>query len=158
MSEAQKSKIEIADNNYVHAVFEALMNFQAIEALLKECILKSYEIIAASCPGDTTFTPSEKNIKDIKNRIGLGGLAEKFKEITLHKELCKRIQSATGKRNSLAHKAAAEYLKFPISLSGAIECQSEADNIQLTTEEANNLYYELIDIYNQIEEEHGKAV
>lgn len=158
MTEEQKIKNENADNNYVHAVFEALMNFQAIESLLKECILKSYEIIAASCPNDTTFTPSEKNIKDIKNRLGLGGLVERFKEVTPHKELCKRIQAAAGKRNSLAHKAAAEYLKFPISLSGAIECQSEADNIQRAAEEANKLYYELIDIYNQIEEEHGKSV
>ena len=151
-------KIEIADNNYVHAVFDALMNFQAIEALLRECILKSYEIIAASCPANTTFAPSDKNIKYIKNKLGLGGLVEKFKEVTPHKELCERIQAATEKRNVLAHKAAVEYLKFPISLSGAGTCQSKADDFELVTEEAIKLYYELRDIYDEIEKEYGKSV
>lgn len=35
---SEKLKIEIADQKYVNAVFDALMNFQAIEALIKKCI------------------------------------------------------------------------------------------------------------------------
>lgn len=158
MPEDQKNKIEIAHNNYVHAVFEALMNFQAIESLLKKCILNSYEIIAASCPNNTTYTPSEKSKNDIKKRLGLGGLAEKFKEVTPHIELCERIQTAARERNRLAHEAANDYLKFRISRSGAEECQSKADAFLYVTEEANKLYYELFDIYNKIKEEHGKIV
>jgi len=60
-----------------------------------------------------------------------GCLVEKFKKVTPHKELCECIKTAAGKRNLLAHKAAEEYLKFPVSLSGANVCQSKADYFQL---------------------------
>ena len=158
MSEAQKSKIEIADNNYVHAVFEALMNFQAIESLIKKCIIMSYEIISVSCSRNTTLTPSKRNIEAIENRLGLGALVEKFKEVTPHKDLCDRIKSASKLRNNLAHSAAVEHLKIPISLSGANICQSKAFEFEQVAEQANKLYYELIDIYNQLEIEHKKII
>lgn len=150
----QENKIKAADQSYVNAVFDALMNFQAIEALLKKCILMSYEIIECSCPREVTFKPSANQVKAIENRLGLGGLVEKFKEVTPHKNLCRKIQAATKKRNILAHRAAADYLSFPISSDGADICQSKAEEFQKATKEANKLYYELIDVYNQIEAKH----
>lgn len=154
----QKPTIESADGNYINAVFEALMNFQAIEILLKKCILKSYEIIESSCPNGVSFRPSKSQIKAIENKLGLGGLVEKFREITDHHDLCDRIKETTKVRNSLAHRAAAKYLDFTISESGAIACQAEAEQYQNAADEANKLYYELREILNQIEEIHGQIV
>jgi len=157
-SNEQKRKIEVADQSYVNAVFDALMTFQAIEDLLKKCILMSYEIIKYSCSSKVSFNPSPNQIMAIKNRLGLGGLAEKFKEVTPHKNTCETIQAIAKTRNILAHRAAADYLTFPISHDGASLCQSKAEEFQNATEEANKLYYKLIDIYNQIKGEHGEIV
>jgi hypothetical protein len=158
MKMSEKSKIEIADQKYVNAVFDALMNFQAIEALIKKCITMSYEIIACSCSSNTTFTPSESSIEAIENRLGLGALVEKFKEVTPHKKLCERIKSVSKIRNNLAHSAAADHMKFSISLSGANKCHLKASEFEQVTEQVNKLYYELMDIYNELEEEHGQKI
>jgi hypothetical protein len=155
---SEKSKFEIADQKYLNAVFDALMNYQAIEALIKKCIIMSYEIIAVSCSSNTTLTPSKRSIEAIESRLGLGALVEKFKEVTPHKELCNRIKAASKLRNNLAHSAAAEHLKIPISLSGANKCQSKAFEFEQVASDANKLYYELIDIYNQLEAEHGQKI
>ncbi len=154
----KKQKIEIADARYVNAVFEALMNFQAIELIIKKCIIMSYEIISITCSSNTTLTPSKRSIEAIQNRLGLGALVEKFKEVTPHKELCDRIKNTTKLRNNLAHSAAVEYLKIPISLSGANTFNSKAIKFEKVAEQANKLYYELVDIYNQLEAEHNKKI
>lgn len=155
---SEKSEIEIADQKYVNAVFEALMNFQAIEALIKKCIFMSYDIIAVSCSSNTTLTPSKRSIEAIENKLGLGALVEKFKEVTPHKDLCDRIKEASKIRNKLAHSAAAEYLKIPISLSGASTSKLKTLEFEQSAEQANKLYYELLDIYNQLEVDHGQII
>ena len=101
---------------------------------------------------------SKRSMKAIENRLGLGALVEKFKEVTPHKKLCDRIKSASKIRNNLAHSVAADHLKFPISLSGANKCHSKVIEFEQVAEQANKLYYELIDIYNELEAEHGQKI
>jgi len=50
----------------VNAVFEALMNFQAIELIIKKCIIMSYEIISITCSSNTTLTPQKEALKQSK--------------------------------------------------------------------------------------------
>lgn len=78
MKKTKSNFIQDSDQNYISAVFEALMNFQIIEDLLKKCILASYEILAKATPPELEFTPSKKDIEKIKNSLGLGGLVYKF--------------------------------------------------------------------------------
>jgi hypothetical protein len=118
----------------------------------------SYEIIECSCPSSVSFKPSTKQIKDIEKKLGLGALAEKFKEVTSHKSLCEKVKKAARNRNLLAHKAAAEWLSFLPSADGANKCQEKADEFRKAADAANKLYYELMDVYNQIEAEHGQLV
>lgn len=132
------------------------MNFQAIEDLIKKCIFTSYEIIAVSCSKNATLTLSKKSINEIESRLGLGALIEKFKEVTPHKNFCDRIKQASKIRNKLAHSAAAEYLKIPLSLSGADTFNLKSLEIEQAAVQANKLYYELVDIYNKLKVEHNQ--
>lgn len=158
MSATEENKITKADGEYVHAVFDALMNFQAIEELLKECILASYEILSKASPDGVEFHPSKKDVNDIKAKFGLGGLISKFEIVTPHKDLCEKLRAATKIRNELAHTAAANYLKFPVSGSGADQCLSKASEFKDAAGAANSLFYELSDVFEKIMEVHGETV
>lgn len=152
------SLIQDAGRNYISAVFEALMNFQAIEDLLRECILSSYEVLAKTTPQELEFSPSKKDIKSIKNNLGLGGLVNKFEELTPNKELCRKIRDSSKIRNKLAHKAAANYLNFLPSDSGAQQANLEAVKYDDASKLANSLYYDLNDVYEKIMLIHGEKV
>jgi len=158
MENTESNFIQNADRNYISAVFEALMNFQAIEDLLKESILSSYEILAKTTPPELEFRPSTKDIKRIKSNLGLGGLLNKFEELTPNKELCKKIRGASIIRNELAHKAAANYLKFTPSNNGAQQAVLETKKYDDASKLANSLYYELNDVYEKIMLVHGEKV
>lgn len=158
MSSTEENKITKADGEYVHAVFDALMNFQAIEELLKECILASYEILSKASPDGVEFHPSKKDVNDIKVKFGLGGLISKFEIVTPYKDICVRLRAATKIRNELAHTAAANYLKFSVSASGADQCLSKASEFKEAAAAANSLFYELLDVFEKIMEVHGETV
>ncbi len=158
MEKTESNFIQNADRDYISAVFEALMNFQTIEDLLKECILASYEILAKTTPPELEFSPSNKDIKRIENNLGLGGLLNKFEELTPNKELCKKIRGASTIRNELAHKAAANYLNFLPSNNGAQQAILETQKYEKASKLANSLYYELNDVYEKIMLVHGENV
>ena len=150
--------IELADREYVNAVFDALLNYQVIEDLLKECIFASYGILAKTCPDNIHFSPSEREMERIRNNLGLGGLVAKFEEVTSNKNLCSKIKIISKTRNELAHSAAANYLKFPLSTDGAEKLRYKASEYREASETANKLYYELYEIYGKIMEVHGEKV
>ena len=150
--------INASDDAYRNAVFDALMYYQEIESLLRDCILKSYEIINATSHELVNFKPDKRHIDNIKSRMGLGGLVETFRTITNRTDLCDRIKKETKKRNFVAHAAASKYLKFPISDNGARDCQSASDDIFESATIASWIYEELVEIRNEIEEIHGKVV
>jgi hypothetical protein len=158
MIETGENKISKADGEYEHAVFDALMNFQAIEELLKDCILVSYQILSKTTPEGVEFHPSKKDIKDIKSRLGLGGLISRFEMVTPYKDICVKLRAATKTRNELAHTAAANYLKFPVSSSGADQILAKASDFNDAAVSANSLFYELSEVFEKIMEVHGKTV
>jgi Cft2 family RNA processing exonuclease len=158
MEKIESNFIQNADRDYISAVFEALMNFQTIEDLLKQCILASYEILAKTTPPELEFRPSKQDIKRIKNNLGLGGLINKFEELTPNKELCEKIRASSKIRNELAHKAAANYLNFLPSNSGAQQAILETKKYDEASKLANYLYYELNDVYEAIMLVHGEKV
>lgn len=158
MSQNNENKITKADSEYVQAVFEALMNYQAIEELLKDCILASYEVLSKTSPSGVEFRPSEKELKDIKNRLGLGGLISKFEAVTPYSDLCAKLRQVTKTRNELAHRAAANFLNFPVSSTGAEQCLSKASEYREASESANSLFYELSEVFEKIMEVHGEHV
>ena len=153
-----KEIIQAADREYINSVFDALMNFQIIEELLKDCILASYEILAKTCPAGLDYNPSKNDIKKIENNLGLGGLVGKFEMVTPYKDLCERILHSAQTRNELAHKAAANYLKFPISLGGAERVSLQAEEYRKASKSANSLYFELNRVYEEIMLIHGEKV
>lgn len=72
--------------------------------------------------------------------------------------MCKKIRNASKIRNELAHKAAANYLKFLPSNNGAQEAILETKKYQTASKLANSLYYELNDVYEEIMLVHGEKV
>lgn len=150
--------INAADDAYRNAIFEALMHYQMVEDLLRDCIIKSYEILNASSHEKVTFTPSKRHIEDILKRKGLGGLVDTFETLTPHKDLCVRIKNETSNRNEIAHRAAADYMKFPISKNGAEECHLKATEFYDFTTIASWLYDELSVIHKELTEVHGEIV
>ena len=151
-----KSYIEVVDQVYRDAVFEALMNYQALEDLLKSCIFKSYEILDSTSHKVVTYNPSNDQLKSIHKKSGLGSLADTFKVVTPHKEICDRIKDASEIRNVIAHSAAADFLKMRISKEGAREWHSKAVDFNKAADQASKLYLELIDIYQEILVAHGE--
>ncbi len=143
---------------YVNSVFDALMNYQCIEELLKECILRSYEILEKTSTPPINFKVKSETKKSIKNRMGLGGLVGKFRELTTHQKLCDKIKSLVKERNKLAHVAAADYLKHPISQSGNEEILKKAKRFRELTEKVNKLYYELHEVHAEIMQLNGKII
>lgn len=156
--ENNQNIINASDEAYRSAVFEALMYYQEIESILRDCILKSYEIIDATSHELVNFKPDKRHIDNIKRKMGLGGLVEIFRTVTNHTDLCDRIKKETEKRNFIAHTAASKYLKFPISGNGARDCQSASNEIFESAMLASWIYEELVEIRNEIEEVHGKTV
>lgn len=150
--------INASDEAYRNAVFEALMYYQEIESLLRDCILKSYEIINATSHEIVNFKPDKRHLDNIKTRMGLGGLVDTFRTITNRTDLCDRIKKETKNRNFVAHVAASKYLKFPISESGARDCQRASDQIFESATLASWIYEELVQIRNEIDEVHGNTV
>ncbi|HBZ29905.1 MAG TPA: hypothetical protein DEO56_04840 [Nitrosomonas nitrosa] len=154
--ETPKSYIEVVDQAYPNAVFEALMNYQALEVLLKSCIFKCYEILNSTSHKVVTYNPSREHLKSICKKSGLGGLADTFKVVTPHKDICDRIKNVSEVRNLIAHRAAVDYLKMQISNEVAREWHSKAVDFNEAAAQANNLYLELIEIYQEILDAHGK--
>lgn len=157
-SPSEQNAITASDRAYRDAVFEALMNYQAIEELLRDCIIKSYEILDATSHETVSLKPSGRHIENVRKKMGLGSLVETFKTLTANRDLCERILTESRTRNLVAHKAASEYLKFPISDNGARDCQEKALNIYEAAQTANWLYFELVELHNQISEVHGQTV
>lgn len=154
--ESPKSYIEVVDQIYRDAVFEALMNYQALEDLLKSCIFKSYEILDTTSHKVVTYNPSNEHLKSIQQKSGLGGLAETFKVVTPHKDICERIKAASKTRNVIAHSAAADFLKMRISEEGAKEWHAKAVDFNAAADQANKLYLELIDVFQELIDAHGE--
>ncbi len=134
------------------------MHYQMVEDLLRNCILLSYEILNASSHEKVTYKPSQKHLDDIRKRKGLGGLVDVFETLTHHKDLCARIKQEAANRNIVAHRAAADYLQFPLSKDGAEECFLRASDIDEFATKASWLYEDLYRVHEEIEKIHGEIV
>jgi len=104
------------------------------------------------------FSPTENEVRDIRNILGLGSLIYKFEAVTPDKELCKKLKAVTKVRNELAHRAASNFLKFPVSYSGAEQCLAKAQEFGEAAAVANSLFYELSEVFENIMGAHGEIV
>lgn len=156
--ELEQNIINSADYAYRNAIFEALMHYQLVEDLLRDCIIKSYEILNSTSHEIVSLTPSKRHIEEINKRKGLGSLLDIFETLTQHKDLCARIRKETTNRNLVAHRAAADFLNFPLSITGAKECQLKATEIDEFATIASWLYDELIKVHKELLEVHGESV
>jgi hypothetical protein len=153
-----KNFIDIVNQSYRDACFDALTNYQALEDLLKSCIFRSHEIIDKTSHKKVTYNPPDCQIKDINfDNKGLWGLADAFEKITPHKELCKQIKKSAKTRNELAHKAAVKFFKINPSEEEILAMQHKAVDYQKAANESNKLYLELVNIYQELLEIYGES-
>jgi hypothetical protein len=142
--------MDAAENAYKAAIFEALMNYQAIEETLKSCIVTSYEILNKTSHASVTCCPDPKHIKDIQSNKGLGSLINIFKTLTPHKDLCDRLSKQVQNRNKIAHQAAVEYLRFSLSYETTDELRMKTDEIFEAAKMADWLYSEVFQVLQDL--------
>lgn len=147
-----------SDCEYRNAVFEALITYQAIECLLRDCILICYDLLDRTSHGAVTYKPSERHLKDVKNRMGLGSLLDIFSCLTNNKKLCKEIKCHLNSRNKLAHGVANNYLKAPPGSKAELALGELAEEIYLDSERVNRLYFELHELRSELKKVHGEVV
>ena len=126
--------------NYKNAVFDALTQFQFIEALLRDCILLSYNVIQKKTESILDFTYSEPDL----NKNALHALCTKYKALTKNKELIRRIKSKADDRNTIAHEAC--YKNWIDMISGVDdnELHAKGCEIQSHADVASALVGELL--------------
>ena len=88
-------------DSYKEAVFKAIMWSQAVENLVRDCVL--------ICVANGHLNPDDSQVDKIKNIYGLGCLAYKFKPC-ISEDMFSRLLGFSKDRNELAHKAADTYM------------------------------------------------
>ena len=127
-------------NEYKNAVFDAIMWSQAVENLVRDCILK--------CVANNKLSPSDTKLEKIKNTYGLGGLAYEFKPcITL--ELFEKLIGFSKDRNILAHDAANRYMIDAMVGITEEEMQKELWKLNSNKMLAGEIYGELLDLHTR---------
>jgi hypothetical protein len=100
------------NTTFQEEIFDALMWAQAVESLVRDCVLLCYEIKKNRLDGVVVFNPTDRQLKNIKKKMGLGALINELKVHITEDELCERILKFSESRNFLAHKAAVEYMNM----------------------------------------------
>lgn len=153
MSEPSKDNIAAykkhVESKFKDAYFEAMMSFQNIESLLKDCIKKSYEILNKNGHKSVRFVPNDGEFKRL-SRKGLGGLIAEFRKITVHEELCDSIASLTEERNNLAHVTAGEFIENIFQRKALTQIDKEATDLNKLAQEASNLFLSLANVYEDL--------
>lgn len=124
-------------DTYKEAVFSALMWSQAVENLVRDCVLK--------CVANGRLNPDDKRLEKIRNDFGLGGLAWEFKPC-ISEELFSKLIGFSKDRNALAHRAADTYMTNLLVNQNGAETEQELWKLEENTKVAGDLYGELLDL------------
>lgn len=128
-------------NEYKEAVFKAMMWSQGVENLVRDCIFK---FIAKG-----KLSPNDSEIKKIKDKYGLGGLATTIKPC-IEKELFDRLWSFSKDRNDIAHRAGDNYMKHVLRNSSDSDTEAEIWKLKEIVKVAGDLYGDLLDIHESL--------
>lgn len=132
--------IEELHKNYKNAIFDALIQFQFIESLLKDCIILSNKVIHEKTKDILDFTYSEERL----NEKALQALCGAYRRLTKNKSLIDRIKSKSKYRNNIAHEACFENWKDRINNIKAHQLHEKGCSIQKHADEASKLARELL--------------
>lgn len=137
---------EELNKNYKNAVFDALMQYQFIECLLKDCINESNRIIKISTKNFLDFEYTEKDLET----KALQSLVTLFRRVTTDKNLASEIKKEAVNRNQIAHEACFENWQDLMLGISDTELHKKGCKIQDHADKASEIVGKLIKELNRL--------
>lgn len=119
-------------HNLPDKIREAMVNFQYLEMMLKNAIIRIEQVIQTKVEPEIFFSADEDRI----NKMTLVSAAEKFGAYMKDADFKKKVGAIAHSRNKLAHRM---FLSVEFKMDGDEEILKEVDAIHKASETASNL-------------------